>query len=91
MEILLAFDTTTRAIAAENALLEAQIAVNVMPIPSAIKAGCGICLRLAPQNFEDGKNLLTAKNLFADACYTRTAQNGTSTYAPYGQTEEKHD
>lgn len=48
-EILFTFDSTAHAIAAEQLLLAKGLGVTVMPLPAAIHAGCGICLRLPPQ------------------------------------------
>ena len=83
MEILIAFDTTTDAIGAENALIESNIPVKVMNIPSSIKAGCGICLRVAPQDFPRAAAALEEKRLPAAGCYTRIVENGKSQYTPY--------
>jgi len=44
---ILTFANTHAAIFAEKALLQAGYPVGVMPLPSAIKAGCGITLRVA--------------------------------------------
>lgn len=41
---IISFDSTQSAILAENLLLTKALKVNVMPLPSAIKAGCGIAL-----------------------------------------------
>ena len=46
MEYVIAFDRTNVAIKAEQNLLERKLNVSVIPIPSTIRAGCGICLRL---------------------------------------------
>lgn len=83
MEILIAFDTTTSAICAEKALLDAGIPVKVMNIPSSIKAGCGISLRLAPPDFARAARLLQDKNLASCGYYERMVENGKSQYTPY--------
>ncbi|MCL2862363.1 MAG: DUF3343 domain-containing protein [Firmicutes bacterium] len=46
MEYILTFDSTNMAIKAERSLLEINQKVSVMPLPSQIKAGCGISLRI---------------------------------------------
>ena len=46
MEYIFTFNTTNIAIKAEHALLEQNIDVSVMPLPSAIRAGCGISLKV---------------------------------------------
>lgn len=47
MSYILTFANTHAAIFAEKALLQAGYPVGVMPLPSGIKAGCGIALRVA--------------------------------------------
>lgn len=83
MEILIAFDTTTSAIGAENALLSSSIPVKVMNIPSSIKAGCGISLRIDPQDFDRAAKVLEEKHLAANGYYERAVVNGKSQYTPY--------
>jgi hypothetical protein len=51
-EVIVCFDSTSQAIMAEQALLEQAFNVRVMPKPSAIKAGCGFCLRFLPNDIE---------------------------------------
>ena len=46
MQILLTFGDTRSAINAEKLLLEHEIPVSVMPLPTQIGVGCGLCLRL---------------------------------------------
>jgi hypothetical protein len=48
-EVIVCFESTSQAIMAEQALLERKFYVRVMPKPSAIKAGCGFCLRFLPE------------------------------------------
>lgn len=45
-DILFTFHNTHHSILAEKILLEGDIPVKVMPMPEAITAGCGLCLRL---------------------------------------------
>lgn len=51
-DILLTFAGTHHAIAAEQALLGCGVAVRVMPLPGAIAAGCGLCLRVARDSLD---------------------------------------
>ncbi len=49
-EIILTFASTHASITGERALLDAGISVKVMPLPGAISAGCGLCLRIPPES-----------------------------------------
>jgi hypothetical protein len=49
-EVIICFESTAQAIMAEQTLLEKAFYVRVMPKPSAIKAGCGFCLRFLPED-----------------------------------------
>ena len=64
-------------------MLDANIPVKVMNIPSSIKAGCGISLRLAPPDFARAAELLRDKNLASSGYYQRVVENGKSQYTPY--------
>lgn len=44
--VILTFSSTHRTIAAEEALLEGEIAHQIVPLPSWVRAGCGLALRL---------------------------------------------
>lgn len=57
-EILVSFETTQSAIFAEKLTMEAGIKVSIMPLPSAIKAECGMCLRMQEENLEQAEALL---------------------------------
>lgn len=46
MMSLISFDSTQAAILAEGLLLAKGLKVRVMPLPSYVKAGCGICLNV---------------------------------------------
>lgn len=83
MEILFAFEETGAAIAAEQALMEANIPVKVMSLPSAIKAGCGLVLRVPPQDAVKAASHLSAAGFAGYTCYTRTVENGQSRYEAY--------
>ncbi len=83
MEILIVFDTTSNAIGAEMALENANIPVKVMNIPSSIRAGCGISLRVAPQDIARAITVLEEKKLVAGGYYKRSVSDGKSHYAPY--------
>ena len=81
MEILLTFDSTHAAIESERILLQADLAVKVMNLPSSIRAGCGISLRIAPDDFLRATQLLGSVGPFG--AYRRCVSRGASTYSPY--------
>lgn len=67
MSYILTFASTHGAILAEKTLLQAGYSVGVMPLPSGIKAGCGIALRVT--DYIMAKSLLKEKNIVAAAVY----------------------
>ena len=81
-EILFAFSSTSSAIQAEQQLLAAGLPVGVMPLPSSIRAGCGICLRLPGAVAGKAQAVLRAQGIYEYALYLRHVQDGVSTYTP---------
>ena len=71
MSYILTFANTHAAIFAEKALLQAGYPVGVMPLPSGIKAGCGIALRVA--DYIASSALLKANNIVVSAVYQASA------------------
>lgn len=67
MSYILTFANTHAAIFAEKALLQAGCQVGVMPLPSGIRAGCGIALRVA--DYLEAKALLQENNILVAAVY----------------------
>ncbi len=63
MEILFTFPHTRGAIRAEKALLEQQIPVSMMPLPSQLGAGCGLSLRLDEDYGAKARQLLTEADI----------------------------
>lgn len=72
MRYILTFANTHAAIFAEKALLQAGYSVGVMPLPSGIKAGCGIALRVA--DYIASKALLEENNIVVSAVYQASAK-----------------
>ncbi|MDR3542119.1 MAG: DUF3343 domain-containing protein [Desulfosporosinus sp.] len=68
---ILTFTNTHAAIFAEKTLLQAEYSVGVMPLPSGIKAGCGIALRVA--DYIAANTLLKENSVFVSAVYQTTA------------------
>lgn len=82
MEYVFTFERTNEAMKAEFILNEAGLPVKVMNLPSTIKAGCGICLRLAEGYQDTARKLLQQKGLRDFGCYIRQMENGRSRYTP---------
>lgn len=73
---ILTFPSTHMAIYAEKALLQAGFSVGVMPLPSSIKAGCGIALRV--EDFILSRELLSKNNIVVSDVYqTLQKEHGT--------------
>lgn len=68
-EVIITFPNTHNAIAAERTLLKQHFAVKVMPLPASIKAGCGICLRVARHNYLDAIACLDDADIIFGLCY----------------------
>lgn len=52
------FETTAEAISMEKYCMEHGIRGRLIPIPSRIQAGCGICWRMTEEDYEDLKDRL---------------------------------
>jgi len=70
-EHIIVFYSTNVAIKAEQCLLKQGIKVSVMPLPSQIKAGCGICLRVSPYDTSIAIEALTKARISEIDLYTR--------------------
>jgi hypothetical protein len=71
MEAIISFENVTQAIQAEQALLEAGFPVTVMPLPSSIRKGCGLCLRLPPERLEKAVSHLAQSGVSRSALFMR--------------------
>ena len=54
---------------AEKALVEGGFSVQVMPVPSAIREGCGFCLRLISEELEQAAAFLSERGIFLSDVY----------------------
>lgn len=88
-EYVLTFARTHDAMLAEQVLMDSGIQPSVMPLPSSIRAGCGLCLRVAPASHVQALNCLESAGCTPQDIYCRTVQDGKSTYDKV--TKEKHD
>lgn len=63
MEYVITFKNTNHAIKGERLLLDDNVKVNVMPLPSQIRAGCGICLRVSENDIPEAEQFLKDKDI----------------------------
>jgi hypothetical protein len=70
-DILFTFHNTHHSILAEKILLEANIPVKVMPMPEAITAGCGLCLRLPEDDGLCAYRLLKSSSISPRGIYRK--------------------
>ena len=54
---------------AEQSLLEGGFSVQVMPVPSAIREGCGFCLRLSPDDLKRAAVFLSEREISLTEAY----------------------
>lgn len=68
-EIIFTFSSTHTVIAAESALLKEGVPVKVRPLPSAIRAGCGLTLCVSLEEFSRARSVLSERSLNFDEMY----------------------
>ena len=81
------FDQTTEAIRAEKLLAEAGLCPLVMPLPSQIRAGCGLCLRVKPQARELARATLASYGVRCAGWFLRRPGDRGSLYEPLKEEE----
>ncbi len=79
-EVIIVFHGASAAIRGEKALAEAGLSPLVMPLPSRIRAGCGICLRVRPEWTEEAKQALKSRDVSFAGLYLRRMEGGESRY-----------
>lgn len=78
-EIVIAFTRTVDAMRGEMLLLDEGLNPLVMPMPSMIYAGCGICLRVRPEDLAQARACLSdIRTLW----FVRHVSPGGSEYEP---------
>jgi hypothetical protein len=77
-EAVFTFSGTDRVILAERLLMAAGMDVRVMPVPAAIRLGCGLCLRLPMSQSPNAERLLREGGIVPREIYERTVENGKS-------------
>jgi hypothetical protein len=80
MEYIIAFKNTHHAIMAEKCLLEQKIQVRVLPLPSQISAGCGICLRVNQEEIRQALKTLADGVIEEINLFSRVSENGQFIY-----------
>lgn len=83
MDYLLTFQNTHYAIHSEKVLLEQQISVSVMPLPTTLGDFCGICLRLEEKDFTQGRNQLIKEKVPIEAIFIIEDNGERRTYLPW--------
>ena len=80
MEYIITFKNTNFAIKAEQCLLEKKLQISVMPLPSQIRAGCGICLRVNQDEIKLALKALLDKQIDEIELFTMVTENGRFIY-----------
>ena len=75
MEIVYTFNSTHAAISAERLLSNENVPIKVMPVPSSIKAGCGLCLRVSPELTNNVEQLLEKNSIEYLSVYQMSDNN----------------
>ncbi len=79
-EIVLTFPNTHSALGGEKALIEAGVTVRVMPRPSALGEGCGICLRIDREDRAKAEIVLRSGGIGVEALFLRERGPGGALY-----------
>jgi hypothetical protein len=79
-EVIICFESVSMAIMAEQALVESNFSVRVMPTPSVIRGGCGFCLRLQPKELKRTAAFLLERGFTVAEVYTREETDGFVSY-----------
>lgn len=80
MEYVFTFQGTQEAIFSEEVLNMENIKVRVMALPSEIQAGCGICIRVYPDDLEKSKKTLKKNKINHSGVYSFERIDGKSVY-----------
>lgn len=84
-EILFTFGSTHHAIASEQALVAAGVPVRVLSLPSQIRAGCGLCLRVWPEDRQAAARALARAGLSPQEIWQRDEGPKRARYTPLGE------
>lgn len=83
MEFILTFESTSQAIQAERLLTDKDFKIRVMPLPSQINVGCGVCFRLEAQDLEGALKVLSDYQIGGIQVFQKTMVNRRTNYRPY--------
>ena len=69
LQLVIAFDTTAAALAFEAAAPAAGLTGRLIPVPTAITAGCGLAWRDAPASRDAASALLAREGIAGASLY----------------------
>jgi len=80
MEYIITFKSTHLAMKAEQYLLDEKLTFIMIPLPSQISAGCGICVKASSDGIEKALKTLKDKQVDGTALFSRIMENGRYVY-----------
>ena len=90
-DYIISFQNTNYAMKAERLLLDENLCVVVMPLPSQISAGCGLCLRVSQNEIKSALRSLAEGNAGKIGLFSRTSENNRSIYTELSDLSEYVD
>ncbi len=78
--IVLTFKSTHEALEIEEALLEAEIGLMVIPTPKIISEGCGIALKFEESNLKKVKRIVETHDIIEKRYFKETITGGNKEY-----------
>lgn len=84
MEIIFTFRNTRNAVESEKELEAAGLCVRVMPRPSVLGQGCGICLRVDQEHRVRSEAVLQDAGIEVEGVYLRIKEKGKICYKSAG-------
>lgn len=82
MEAVLTFRNTHGAVNGERVLLEGGLAVRVMPLPTCLGAGCGLCLRVDGTDLEQALQILAESKIEVQGLFWKERLGRRTEYRP---------
>lgn len=83
MEYLLTFQNTHYAVHSEKVLINKNIPVSVMALPTSLGNFCGICLRIAIEDFESGREHLNEAKIPIEGIFKIEGNHRERKYSPW--------